>query len=104
MRRVYSARNLPEAHLVLHLLDHAGIRARVIRENLQGALGEIPFAEVYPEVWIERERDTALALRIVRDFEYGSEEPGTHRCNHCNEENPRNFQLCWSCGHSIVLA
>jgi Putative prokaryotic signal transducing protein len=102
VRRVYSARNLPEAHLVLHLLDHAGIRARVVRENLLGAVGEIPFPEVYPEVWIEREHDTARALCIVRDFECASDEPGTHECDRCHEENPRNFQLCWSCGHTIV--
>ena len=66
-------------------------------------MGEIPFLEIYPEVWVERERDTALALRIVSDFENGVDDPRTVKCLDCGEDNPRNFQICWSCGHSILL-
>jgi len=102
MKRIYSARNLPEAHLLLHLLGHEGIRARVVGEHLQGAMGEIPFPEVYPEVWIEREHDAARALRIVSDFEHGADDARTVRCLDCGEDNPRNFQICWSCGESLL--
>ncbi len=43
MRRLFLAADLPEAHLVLQLLKHAGIEARVFDETAQGGLGEISF-------------------------------------------------------------
>ena len=37
MKRIYSAANLMEAHIILDLLRHAGINARLFNENAQGA-------------------------------------------------------------------
>jgi hypothetical protein len=101
MKRVYSAANLPDAHLVLHLLLSEGISARVFNENLQGGLGDIPFTHTYPEVWVENDRDFERARELIKARERMPENAGTVKCSRCNEENPRNFQLCWSCGESI---
>jgi hypothetical protein len=100
MKRVYCAENLPDAHLVLHLLESEGIDARVFNENLQGALGDIPFTHAYPEVWIESDRDFELARRIIKARER-TPSTGAVTCENCSEENPRNFQLCWNCGEAI---
>ena len=98
MIRIYQAANLPEAHLVAGLLRHAGIEARVLRENAQGGLGDIPFGEAYPEVWIEHQTDVVRAKALVAEFESVSVETASVTCPACGEENPANFELCWKCG------
>ena len=75
MQRLYSASNLPEAHLVRGLLAVAGIEARVFNEYAGGALGELPFAEVAPSVWIEKERDLTRARQVVATYENAAAAP-----------------------------
>jgi len=96
--RIYQAANLPQAHLLAGLLRHANIAVRVFNENAQGGLGELPFGEVYPEVWIENDQDLSKAKTIIRDFEHPPADAGSVFCHVCNEENPANFELCWKCG------
>ena len=98
MIRIYQAANLPQAHLVAGLLRHAGIEARVLKETAQGGLGDIPFGEAYPEVWIENKEDVVRANAIIAEFESVSVDSGSVACPACGEENPGNFELCWKCG------
>ncbi|UCD66988.1 MAG: DUF2007 domain-containing protein [Betaproteobacteria bacterium] len=100
MRRIYTAATLPDAHLVVGLLDQAGIAARVFNENAQGGVGEIPFTHAWPEVWLEKEDDAGRALEIIRTLERGG---ASHQvqCRGCGESNPDNFEICWNCGVTI---
>jgi len=98
MIRIYQAANLPQAHLVAGLLRHAGIEARVLKENAQGGLGDIPFGEAYPEVWIENKADVVRANAIIAEFESVPVDSASVACPACGEENPGNFELCWKCG------
>lgn len=101
MQRVYAAANLQEAHLVRQLLEQSGIAARVFNENAQGGMGEIPFTHVYPELWVEDERDAARAAEIIQEFEHAPEVQGETACPRCGEVNPANFELCWRCGRPL---
>lgn len=101
MFRLYSAANLPEAHLLLHRLAQAGIEARVLNEHAQGGMGEIPFTHAYPEIWIMEEADEARARRIVVEFEQAPSSPDTARCASCGEMNPPAFEICWRCGRVL---
>ncbi|MGH8771172.1 MAG: DUF2007 domain-containing protein [Burkholderiales bacterium] len=101
MKRVYCAANLPDAHLVLHVLTAEGIAARVFNENLQGGLGEIPFTHTYPEVWIEDDSDFPRARALVKARDFTTESSETISCRSCSETNPRNFEVCWNCGKTI---
>ncbi len=99
MRRLYMAANLPEAYLLLHMLQAEGIEARVFNENAQGGVGELPFTHTYPEIWLERECDSRVAYAVIQRFEEslkGSD--ASKRCPHCDEENPDSFEVCWNCG------
>lgn len=100
MMRVYSAADLPGAHMVLHLLREAGIEAVVFNENAQGGLGEIPFVHVWPEVWVMDDRDASRAREIIRVIEQ-IDTTAQKCCGACGEVNPGNFQCCWRCGESI---
>ena len=83
------------------LLRHAGIAARVFNENAQGGMGELPFGEVYPEVWLEDSADLTEANAVVANFERAPAETGSVFCRSCNEENPGNFEVCWKCGERL---
>jgi len=102
MIRVFQAADLPEAHLVAGLLRHAGIEAQVLNEHAQGGLGDIPFGEAYPEVWIVHAGDLARTNDLLDEFEFGAD-PGSMHCPVCGEENPDNFDLCWKCGAALSL-
>jgi hypothetical protein len=101
VKKLYRAANLPDAHIVRGLLTQAGIEAHVFNENAQGGLGQLPFTEAWPEVWVSEDRDLVRAREIVRTFECSPEISTSVRCPACAEDNPGSFQLCWSCGTSL---
>jgi Putative prokaryotic signal transducing protein len=102
MKKLCTASNLPEAHLMCGLLEQAGISARVFNANAQGGVGQLPFTEAWPEVWVERDRDLPRARDIVQAFEQAPAVSGSLRCPGCSEDNPSTFQLCWNCGEALV--
>ena len=102
MFRLYTAANLPEAHLVLHRLQAAGIKAKVFNENAQGGLGELPVT--YPEIWVEQATDVEKGRNIIREFEQSDVVATSRVCAQCGEENPANFEVCWQCGSPIANA
>jgi Putative prokaryotic signal transducing protein len=101
VKKIYSAGNLLEAHLLLHTLRQAGIEAKVLNENIASALGEIPFTQTYPELWLINEQQEARALDVVRSFLQRESPRELRICGHCGEQNPANFLTCWSCGGAI---
>jgi hypothetical protein len=100
MQRLYTAANVPEAHLVCGLLRAAGIEARIFNEYSPGALGELPASCAYPEIWIDEDRDAARARQVIENYE---REPasGSCFCRACGEENPAGFAICWHCGQPL---
>ena len=100
MKRVYTASNLPEAHLLLDLLADRGIRARVFNANASSLAGELPIDASLPQVWVENPADAGRAREHIEAFlRSGSGPP--RKCPACGEENPSSFDLCWSCGAGL---
>ncbi|MEJ2508002.1 MAG: DUF2007 domain-containing protein [Gammaproteobacteria bacterium] len=101
MLRLYQAADLQEAHLLLHQLSAEGIEARLFNQYAQGGLGDIPFPNAYPEIWLLDERDLARARMVIYSFERRPEVEGQITCPNCGEDNPANFETCWHCGASL---
>ena len=101
MLKLYDASNLPEAHLLLGLLSQAGIAAQILNTYAQGATGEIPFGQAYPEIWLENEDDKPRAQAIISDYESTPKITDWVFCRQCGERNPANFELCWQCGKEL---
>lgn len=101
MKKIYAAADLPQAHLLLHLLEEAGIEARILNENMQGGTGEIPFIHTWPEIWLENANNQTTAEKIIREFENRKTSNDIIACPDCGEENPANFESCWQCGATI---
>lgn len=103
MRQVYTARSVPEAHLVKGYLESAGITAAISGETLVGLQGLLPIGdETSPLVYvIDQEFEQAEAL-IVTFLEEQSALAGAARwrCPNCGEELEPQFTECWQCGAS----
>lgn len=102
MLKIYSATNLPEAHLLLSLLQQAGVSAQILNTYAQGASGEIPFEQAYPQIWLEDARDKVLAEKIINKYEATPPNTEWIYCRGCGERNPANFEFCWQCGKDFA--
>ena len=98
MKRFYAAADLIEAQLLKDLLKESGITTEIFNQNARGGTGEIPFTHAYPELWLLDEHDAARARELIDQYENTEVPSGVTLCNHCAEENPRNFKSCWQCG------
>lgn len=100
MKRVHAAANLPIAHLLVDMLAHRGIRARVLNANASSIAGELPIDSSLPQVWVEDARDAERARELIDAFQRMPAGPPV-KCPKCGEENPSSFDLCWACGTGL---
>lgn len=78
-------------------LRAAGIDCELRNTVLSGALGEIPFLECAPQIWIRNALDEARARQLIEQLSRPvAGEPWT--CRHCGEVLEPQFAQCWNCG------
>lgn len=97
--RVRTYRTLPEAHLALEELLHAGLTAELRGETRAPLAGEIPFADARVEVWVIAAQAEAAESLLAEIDATAEGEP--RPCARCGEENPPAFDLCWKCGATL---
>jgi hypothetical protein len=93
--RLRAFRTLPEAHLTLNELLHAGFAAEIRGETRAPLAGEIPFSDARLEVWVPTAQAEAAGELLAELDAAGEGDP--RACPRCGEENPPAFELCWSC-------
>jgi hypothetical protein len=98
---VYSAVDVPEAHLVHAVLQDAGIEARIVGEHLQNAVGDLPAVSIAPRIWVhaenfERAREIIKAWQQEK-LESSAPDAAKWECSGCGETNEPAFELCWNC-------
>lgn len=97
---LFVAANPVEAEIVRDYLAANGIEADIRGGYAWGAVGELPFPEAYPRLYLRREADRLRAQALIRDYEAPA--PGTLRaCPGCGELSPPSFSVCWSCGAAL---
>ena len=101
MKRVHSAANLPEAHLLVDLLADRGIRARIFNANASSIVGELPIDAALPQVWVDDPSDAERAREVIEAFSRRTVSAASVKCPACGEDNPASFDLCWSCGAGL---
>ncbi|MBJ6764892.1 DUF2007 domain-containing protein [Myxococcaceae bacterium JPH2] len=91
-------RTVGEARLIASALESAGVAVELRGEALAPLVGEIPSTEAWVELWVwPHEVDTARqVLEDLRENEAAAQR--VVACPKCREENPGNFEVCWSCG------
>ncbi|WP_199797646.1 putative signal transducing protein [Pseudazoarcus pumilus] len=85
-----------DAHHRANLLRSAGIRAEVRNTHLAGALGDIPFIEAGPQIWIDATESIERAQEVLKLAEAAPPQPDW-RCE-CGENIEGQFAQCWNCG------
>ena len=67
MQRVYQAANSVEAHMVVHMLEQAGMSAHVQGEHLQSGAGELPVGNLVAVAVADE--DVTRAREVIREWE-----------------------------------
>jgi hypothetical protein len=98
MKKVASADSLITINHYRNLLQSEGISAIIRNEHLGAVLGEMPFTEVWPQLWVTNDLDHDRALELINDA-ITDESPTTPwHCSKCGEKNEGQFSACWNCG------
>tara|TARA_B100001741_G_C16211719_1_gene440622 strand:- start:51 stop:380 length:330 start_codon:yes stop_codon:yes gene_type:complete len=102
-KNLYLAANSAEAHIIQGLLVRESIKVNLVGEGLSIAAGGLP-ADVYQIKILVEEKQYNKALDIIKEYEkiLKSEniDQGEWRCMHCDNLNPKTFDICWSCNSS----
>ncbi len=82
------------------LLAQEGVECLLRNDQLATALGEIPFTECYPELWVVDEetypRAKLLLTALLKKQDTAAAKPWI--CSGCGESCEAHFSVCWSCG------
>ena len=97
MRKLTSSPSLITINHYKNVLESEGIACRIKNEHLGSIVGEMPFVEVWPELWIINDLDFDRAQQLIEAVDAESpQEPW--QCRRCREENEGQFSVCWNCG------
>lgn len=99
MKRLLRSSMTSEIGLIRGLLERAGIACFTKNEQLAGALGDIPFLECEPELWVVHDADLPRAKSILAAHQTPSDKTQQWRCSHCGELIDGQFGACWQCGN-----
>lgn len=99
MVKIWVSQNLVEIESLKSRLEQAGISCIVKNQFTSTLAGEVPFAEVFPELWIVNEQDLEQAKDLLAQWRTGRETIGaTWVCGTCGEQHGPQFTHCWKCG------
>jgi hypothetical protein len=101
MRKLYTFNiaEKPQAALLKERLEQEGIACLLRNVDLSSALGEIPFLECLPELWVLDDEMFPRARMLLK----GWTDPGAGNskewiCAGCGESLEGQFDACWKCG------
>lgn len=83
------------------LLEAEGIATELRNAGAAGLAGEVPYTQVYPELWVLDNADEPRAREIIRQYrEHSAATPpaAAWTCPRCGEPVDGIFSECWNCG------
>ncbi len=67
MKKIFVSQNLIEVEMRKEHLEQAGIRCMIKNQRSSSLAGEIPFTEVYPELWVIQDEEYDRAQRLLEE-------------------------------------
>ena len=102
MKKVYTHESIITISHLRNLLEAQGVAAIVRNDRLSGVLGEVPFMECWPQLWVLNDRHADLATRLIGT---ALAEPdggfADWTCSSCSERIEGQFAVCWHCGAQV---
>lgn len=86
------------ATLFKELLEQEGIPCIIRNEQLFAALGEIPFLECFPELWVVDDEVWPRAKVLLDNWLENDISKTSWHCSSCGERHEGQFGACWKCG------
>ncbi|MCH6257572.1 DUF2007 domain-containing protein [Puniceicoccaceae bacterium K14] len=100
MKQVYTHMDFTHVGHFQSVLEGEGIQTTVRNKNASGVMGEIPFTEVWPELWVLNDSDEEKAQTIIKEFNSSSKSrTAAWTCPKCDSEVDEGFSECWNCGN-----
>ena len=80
------------------LLESNGIKTFIRNQYTSGVVGELPFVEVVPQLYVLEEGDVSKARDLLQ-LDLPHEDVGEDWvCSECGIDIEDNFSHCWKCG------
>jgi hypothetical protein len=99
MKKLTSAESLITINHYKNLLASEGIPTEIRNQHLGSIMGEMPFFETWPQLWVVNDLDFDRATQLIESSE--AESPrDSWKCTECGEQNEGQFAACWNCGTS----
>lgn len=97
---VFSFRQRSEAALIKEILAGEGIACLLRNDELSSGLGEIPFIECYPELWVVDDETFPRAKMLLEAWlKHPPDSAADWTCPQCGEHCESQFGACWACGY-----
>jgi hypothetical protein len=84
-------------------LDNANISCVMRNEYAAGAMGELAPIDVWPELWVLRDRDFERATLVLAQARAENCE-ADWLCPRCGSHSPATFEVCWHCAGDKPVA
>ncbi|MFO7765792.1 MAG: DUF2007 domain-containing protein [Pelovirga sp.] len=95
---VFSFYERYQAELLRDILAREGIDCALRNYQLTAAVGEIPFIECYPELWVVDDEAWPRAKMLLDAWLKNDAVTAHWNCPQCHEELEGHFGACWRCG------
>ena len=102
MKKVYENMEYTRVGYFQSILEGEGIRTTIKNYGASTAMGELPFTEVFPELWVLDDQDFERAAKLIRDEldEPPKPKTGEWTCSKCGSVVDAGYSECWKCGAS----
>jgi hypothetical protein len=101
MKKLTSSESLVMINHWKNILESEGIACELRNEHLGSVLGEVPFFEVWPQLWIVNDLDFDRAQQLISDDVLVESPMEQWQCRYCGETNEGQFGACWSCAKPV---
>ena len=98
MKKLYVSQSLIDVESRKELLDQEEIPCTIKNQCSAMLGGEVPFVEVFPELWVLQDEDLEKATALLQDWEEAQPlETTCWTCSGCGEIHTKEFTTCWKC-------
>jgi len=88
----------PLAEALKERLENEGVKCVLRNQQLFAALGEIPFTECFPELWLVDAETWPRAHALLDQWLGDGSISTSWTCPGCHETIDPPFARCWRCG------
>ena len=97
MIKVYEHFDFSRVGQMQSLLESHGIGTFIRNQYGSSVMGEVPFVEVVPQLYVLRERDVGRAKVLLQLDMPAEDRAGDWVCPRCGIDVEGQFDRCWKC-------